>query len=141
MFGRKFGFKGPFMMEKIPHAIGNQILSLKCSFGIVYSIGQKYVSANLGFGFGIGPKPKQWFRSYTTQKQLAINYTIFFDTVDFSFFQEAKPISKLIFFHVGILILPLYSGQAFLILICILFYFIQLFHPFFILQNKLYHYY
>ena len=23
------------------------------------------VSANLGFGFGIGPKPKQWFRLYT----------------------------------------------------------------------------
>ena len=36
MFGRKFGFKGPFMIEKIPHAIGNQILPLKCSFGIGY---------------------------------------------------------------------------------------------------------
>ena len=23
MFGRKFGFRGPFMIEKIPHAIGN----------------------------------------------------------------------------------------------------------------------
>ena len=24
------------------------------------------VSANLGFGYGIRPKPKQWFRSYTS---------------------------------------------------------------------------
>ena len=31
------------MMEKNPHAIGNY---------------QPKVSANLGFGFGIGPKPK-----------------------------------------------------------------------------------
>ena len=42
MFGRKFGFRGLFMMEKIPHPIGNQILPLKCGFGIGYGIGQKY---------------------------------------------------------------------------------------------------
>ena len=42
---------------------------------------------------------KKWVQSHT-QKQLAINYTIFFDTVNFSFFQEAKPISKLIFFFI-----------------------------------------
>ena len=40
MFERKFGFRGPFMMEKIPQAISNQILPLKCGFG--YGIGQKY---------------------------------------------------------------------------------------------------
>ena len=33
-FGSKFGFKGPFVMEKIPHIIGNYILSLKYGFGI-----------------------------------------------------------------------------------------------------------
>ena len=59
MFGRKFGFRGPFTMEKIP--IGNQIIPLKCSFGIVYGIGQKYqliwvlvsvsdLNQNSGFG-------------------------------------------------------------------------------------------
>ena len=43
MFGREFGFKGLFMKEKIPHVISNQILLLKCSFGIGYGIGQKYL--------------------------------------------------------------------------------------------------
>ena len=43
MFGRKFGFMGPFMIEKNPHAIGNQILPLKCSFSIGYGIGRKYL--------------------------------------------------------------------------------------------------
>ena len=42
MIGRKFGFRGHFMMEKIPHAIGNQILPLKWYFGIGYSNGRKY---------------------------------------------------------------------------------------------------
>ena len=64
MFGRKFGFKGPFMMEKVPHAMGNQILPLKCGFGLGYGIGQTYRPI-LGFGFCIRPKPKKWFRSYT----------------------------------------------------------------------------
>ena len=59
MFGRKFGFRGPFMMEKTPHAIGNQILTLKCGFGIGYGIGRKYwpiqvsvldLNRNSGFG-------------------------------------------------------------------------------------------
>ena len=37
MFGIKFGFRGPFLMEKeLPHAIGNYILPLKCGFGIGY---------------------------------------------------------------------------------------------------------
>ena len=31
------------MMEKIRHAIGNQILPLKCSLGIGYGIGRKYL--------------------------------------------------------------------------------------------------
>ena len=63
MFGRKFGFRGPFMMEKkIPHAIGNQILLMKCGIG---NIKVSAESANLSFGFGIKPKPKQWFGSYT----------------------------------------------------------------------------
>ena len=43
MFGRKFGFRGPFMMEKTPHAISNQILPLECSFGIGYNIDRKYL--------------------------------------------------------------------------------------------------
>ena len=64
MFGRKFGFRGPFMMEKNPHAIGNQILPLKCRFGIGYGISQKYLPIWV-FGFGIRPKPKQRFWSYT----------------------------------------------------------------------------
>ena len=42
MFGRKFGFRCPFMMEKIPDAIGNLILPLKCGFGICSVSGQKY---------------------------------------------------------------------------------------------------
>ena len=44
-------YQGPFYDEKImPCTIGNQIFSLKCGFGI---------------GYAIGPKPKQWFWSYT----------------------------------------------------------------------------
>ena len=43
MFGRKFGFMGLFMMGKIPHAIGNWILPLKCGFSIGYGIGRKYL--------------------------------------------------------------------------------------------------
>ena len=61
MFGIKFGFRGPFMMEEIPHAISNQILPLKCGFGIGYGIGRKYnpiwvsvsvsdLNQNSGFG-------------------------------------------------------------------------------------------
>ena len=45
------------MVEKIPHTI----FPLKCGFGIGYGIGGKYLpklSANVSFGFGIGPKPK-----------------------------------------------------------------------------------
>ena len=66
MFGRKFGFRGPFMMEKIPHAIGNQILPLKCSFGIGYGIGRKYLpiwvwvsvsDLNQNSGFGLTDQP------------------------------------------------------------------------------------
>ena len=41
-FWKKIWFKGPFMMEKIPHVIGKQILSLKCGLGIGYGISQKY---------------------------------------------------------------------------------------------------
>ena len=36
MFGRKFD-------EKNPHAIGNWILPLRCSFGIGYGISRKYL--------------------------------------------------------------------------------------------------
>ena len=51
MFGRKFAFRGLFMMEKkVP---------LKCSFGIGYGIGRKYLpiwvlvsSLNQNSGFG-----------------------------------------------------------------------------------------
>ena len=80
---------------------------------------------------------KKWVQSHT-QKQLAINYNIFFDTVDFSSFQEAKPISKLIFFFMYLNFAPLLSGFYFIQYLCILFDFIQLFHPFFVLQNKFY---
>ena len=51
------------MMEKIV----SWIFPLKSGFGIGYSIGPK-VLANLGFG--IGPKPKQWFQPYTTLDSL-----------------------------------------------------------------------
>ena len=51
--GKKFGFRGPLMMEKI----GNWIFPLKTGFRISYSIGPK-VSANMGFGSHIRPKPK-----------------------------------------------------------------------------------
>ena len=44
MFWRKFGFSGPFIIEKnISWYIGNLILPLKCSFSIGYSIGRKYL--------------------------------------------------------------------------------------------------
>ena len=43
MFGRKFGFRGPFMMKKNTSCIGNYILPLKCSLGIGYCMGQKYL--------------------------------------------------------------------------------------------------
>ena len=42
---QKFGLRGPFMIEKIPHIIGTTF-PLKCGFGIGYNIDQ--------FGF--------WFR-------------------------------------------------------------------------------
>ena len=56
MFGRKFDFRGPFMMEK------NTSCSryLDSPFRIQFWYWLRYrpkVSANLGFGFGIGPKP------------------------------------------------------------------------------------
>ena len=35
MFGGKFGFRGPFYDgKKIPHAISNYILPIKCGYGI-----------------------------------------------------------------------------------------------------------
>ena len=37
-FGSKFGLKGSFMIEKIPHTI----FPLKCGFGIGYGIGRNY---------------------------------------------------------------------------------------------------
>ena len=40
MFGRKFGFRGPFMMEK---TLMLSVTRLKFSFGIDYGIGQKYL--------------------------------------------------------------------------------------------------
>ena len=49
------------MLEKI----GNWIFPLKSCFSIGCDIRLK-VSANLGFSIGIGPKPKQWVRSYTS---------------------------------------------------------------------------
>ena len=56
-FFSKFGFRGPFMMDK-----NNRILSvtrfLPLEYGFAsYGIGAK-ASATLFFGFGIGPKPK-----------------------------------------------------------------------------------
>ena len=63
MFGRNFGFTGPFMMKKKFHAIANQILPLKCglNFGIGYGIGPKYwpiwvlvLVQNSGFGRTLG---------------------------------------------------------------------------------------
>ena len=66
MFGRKFVFKGPFMMEtKIPQAIGNQILPFKCSFSIGYGIDRKFLpiwvwvldlNQNSGFGRTLRPR-------------------------------------------------------------------------------------
>ena len=59
MLRRKFGFRGPFLMEKILYAIGNQILPLKWGLGIGYGIGLKYwsiwvsvsdLNQNSGFG-------------------------------------------------------------------------------------------
>ena len=52
------------MIEKIPHTIGNQIFPFEIWFRYRLGYRQK-LSTNLGFGIGIGPKPKQWFRSYT----------------------------------------------------------------------------
>ena len=66
IFACKFGLRGPFMIEKIPHNIGNQILFLKCGFSISYGIGQKYqpilvsvsvldLNQNSGFGRTLEP--------------------------------------------------------------------------------------
>ena len=49
MFEIKFCYRGPFMIEKIPHVIGNQILPLKCGFGISYGIGRKYWPIRVSF--------------------------------------------------------------------------------------------
>ena len=57
IFGSKFGFRGPFMIEIIPHTIGNWIFPLKCGFGIGYDIGRMYQPI-FCFGYGIRPKPK-----------------------------------------------------------------------------------
>ena len=40
-FGRKLGSRGPFMIEKMPHTIGNKIFLLKYGFRISYRIGWK----------------------------------------------------------------------------------------------------
>ena len=42
MFGSKFGFRHPFMMEKYPVLMVTKFLSLKCGLGIGYGIGRKY---------------------------------------------------------------------------------------------------
>ena len=57
IFVSKFGFRGPFIMGKIPH----KIFPLKCGFDIGYGIGRKYrpiwvsvsvsdLNQNSGFG-------------------------------------------------------------------------------------------
>ena len=51
------------MMEKYP--ILSVLLDSSLEMWFRYQLQyQPKVSANLCFGFGIGPKPKQWFRSY-----------------------------------------------------------------------------
>ena len=61
IFGSKFYLMSPFMMEKIPPTIRDQILPFQLVSVSVTDWPK--VSANLGFD--IGSKPKQWFRSYT----------------------------------------------------------------------------
>ena len=62
LFFRFFGFRGPFMIEIIPHTIGNWNFPLKFGFGVGYSIERKYrpiwvsvlvlhLNQNSGFGF------------------------------------------------------------------------------------------
>ena len=65
MFGRKFDFNGPFTIEENTSCYSQLDSLLKMQFRYQLQYRPK-VSANLGFSFGIGPKPKQWFRSYTT---------------------------------------------------------------------------
>ena len=62
MSGRKFGFKGPFMMEKNTSCYRELDSPFKMQFQYRLRYRPK-VSANLGFG--IIHKPKLWFRSYT----------------------------------------------------------------------------
>ena len=63
MFVCKFGLRGPFMIQKTPHAIGNYIFPLMWfRYRLQYGL---RVSANLDFCSSIGPKPKQWFLLYT----------------------------------------------------------------------------
>ena len=54
IYGSKFDVRGPLLPE-------TRILPLKCGFG--YLMYQPNTSAILGFG--VRPKPKQWFRSCT----------------------------------------------------------------------------
>ena len=42
MFCDKLGFRGPFMMEKVPHTISKYIFCWKYGFTISYGISQKY---------------------------------------------------------------------------------------------------
>ena len=46
------------------------------------------VSDNVGFSLGIGPKPKQWFRSYTTWHRSSLSFSFSpYDRVSRSFSQ------------------------------------------------------
>ena len=52
---------GLFMIEKLPHTIAKYAWQLDSPFEMWFQYRLQYrpkVSANLGFGFGIGPKSK-----------------------------------------------------------------------------------
>ena len=58
------------MMEKIPNTEAKLSVLLDYPFEMWFRYRLRYrpkVSANLGFSFGIGPKPKHGFRSYTSR--------------------------------------------------------------------------
>ena len=75
-FGSKFGVKDPFVNEKNTP----QYEQLDSPFEMWFQYQLRYwlkVLANLGFSFGIRPRPKYWFQSYTTMTFEKWNWDLF----------------------------------------------------------------
>ena len=83
IFGSKFGFSGPLMIEIIPHnIISNWIFPLKCGFGIGYDIGRNFRPESIcqfGFQFRYWTKNK-FVVSFVHYQEIINGASCLFDT-------------------------------------------------------------